>query len=131
MPSAATGPGTTTSGRRTCSTGQLTRITTDPHADSYPSFSPDGSKIAFQSTRGGNLDIWVKDLSSGQTTQVTGSSVGERYPTWSPDGTRIAFTRTQNGTANVWTVNVNTRTFAQVTSTTSKLGYVTPAWQPT
>ena len=89
------------------------------------------SRIAFQSTRGGNLDIWVKDLSSGQTTQLTGSSVGERYPTWSPDGTRIAFTRTQDGTANVWTVNVNTRTFVQITSTTSKLGYVTPAWQPT
>jgi Tol biopolymer transport system component len=43
----------------------------------------------------------------------------------------VAFTRTRDGTANVWTVNVTTRAFVQVTSTTSKLGYVTPAWQPT
>jgi Tol biopolymer transport system component len=105
-------------------------VTTDLRNDSYPSWSPDGTKIAFQSTRDGNLDIWIKDLSSGTTTQVTRSQFGDRYPTWSPDGTRIAFTRTASGHANLWIANVGAGTLTQVTSDTGKLGFVTPSWQP-
>jgi len=58
---------------------------------------------------------------------------GHRYVerVWLEPPNRIAFTRTQDGTANLWTVVVASRSFTQLTSTTSKLGYVTPAWQPT
>ena len=40
-------------------TRQSTRLTTDPAIDTAPSFSPDGSQIAFESDRGGTPQIYV------------------------------------------------------------------------
>jgi TolB protein len=34
-----------------------TNLTNNPAADSAPAFSPDGTKIAFESDRGGNFDV--------------------------------------------------------------------------
>ena len=69
-----------------------------PAASEYtcdPSYSPDGTKLAFTSDRDGDYDIYVKDLASGQVTQITKdgewSGVPDRRPAWSPDGTRMVF----------------------------------------
>ena len=40
--------------------GGMTRFTFDPAVDGYPVWSFDGSQIAFESTRTGNFDIYVK-----------------------------------------------------------------------
>ena len=65
-----------------------------------PSWSPDGSKIAFLCNRDGDGQVCVKDLKSGQETQLTEfsySANGWRSPRgplqWSPDGSKIMFTR--------------------------------------
>jgi Tol biopolymer transport system component len=41
---------------------QVRQLTTDPAQEGFPTWSPDGKKIAFNSTRGQNADIWVMDL---------------------------------------------------------------------
>ncbi len=71
-----------------------------------PRWSPDGSRLAFYSTRSGALQLWVLDLKGGEAVQITNIEGGInpnavarftgwgddplRY-CWSPDGTRIAF----------------------------------------
>ncbi|HWC73691.1 MAG TPA: hypothetical protein VG454_07110, partial [Gemmatimonadales bacterium] len=70
----------------------VTNLTTG--ADMYPAWSPDGSKIAFQSTRDdptGSIYVMAAD-GSGVTRITTGG--GDGGPAWSPDGTKIAFHRT-------------------------------------
>jgi Tol biopolymer transport system component len=69
-----------------------------PSASEYtcdPSYSPDGTKLAFTSDQDGDYDIYVKDLASGQVTQITNdgedSGVPDRRPAWSPEGTKIVF----------------------------------------
>ncbi|HOX27070.1 MAG TPA: hypothetical protein PLL30_15225 [Candidatus Krumholzibacteria bacterium] len=42
--------------------GSRVRITSHPGYDDGPSWSPDGTKIAFVSTRSGNFDIWTIDV---------------------------------------------------------------------
>ena len=60
----------------------------------------DGGRIAFQSNRDGNWEIYVMSADpsagSGQggsgVTRLTNNPAPEVLPSWSPDGTRIAFT---------------------------------------
>ena len=72
--------------------GNLTRLTTDSSIDFNPSWSPDGSMIAFVSQRDGNHEIYVMDA-DGLNVRKLAPRKGwrEDYPTWSPDGTKIAF----------------------------------------
>jgi Tol biopolymer transport system component len=58
----------------------------------YPSFSPDGTEIAFTGHVGGDYEIFVADLTSGTVDQLTDSPGNDSWPAWSPDGTVIAFT---------------------------------------
>ncbi|NTV44947.1 MAG: hypothetical protein HGB11_00090 [Chlorobiales bacterium] len=74
-----------------------TRLTTDLvgalHEDNYPSWSPDGSKIAFVSDRdeAGNKDIYVVKVADKTVTRLTTDASEDNFPSWSPDGSKIVF----------------------------------------
>jgi dipeptidyl aminopeptidase/acylaminoacyl peptidase len=57
----------------------------------YPSFSPDGSRIAFMGQDGADYDIYVADVGTGKATQLTDAPGSDGWPAWSPDGATIAF----------------------------------------
>ena len=82
-PTVTPGPTPTTTPNSTCNFDQLeiyvsdadgsneTRLTYNPAHDSYPSWSPDGSKIAFQSRRDGTQEIYVMDADGSNQTRLT------------------------------------------------------------
>lgn len=62
--------------------------------DSRPRWSPDGSRILFQSDRGGTSQLWTVPTAGGTPTRLTDVATGAEDAVWSPDGTRIAFVST-------------------------------------
>jgi len=71
--------------------GEPRRFAGGPGADWHPRWSPDGTRIAFVSTRGGTAQIWVIPAGGGEAVRLTDISTGAHDPVWSPDGKQIAF----------------------------------------
>lgn len=69
----------------------LTRLTFGEWDDIHPAASPDGTRIAFTSHRGGQWDLYILDLASGKTIQVTNDLAFDGHPSWNPEGTWLAF----------------------------------------
>jgi len=60
--------------------------------DTRPLWSPDGTRLAFDSDRTGNGDLYVLDLASGNLTRVTYDDAPEQLDSWSRDGEWLYFT---------------------------------------
>ena len=70
----------------------LEQLTDDPAYDDQAALSPDGSLLAFVSTRdAGSTDIYVLDLHTRRVRNLTNSPGGDFRPSWSPDGQTLAF----------------------------------------
>jgi Tol biopolymer transport system component len=74
--------------------GTQIRLTSDPASDIYPSWSPNGDRIAFISTRGGATSIYQKSSSGASTEEPLFSSAELKYnPQWSPNGQSIIYSQ--------------------------------------
>jgi dipeptidyl aminopeptidase/acylaminoacyl peptidase len=73
--------------------GAARQLTSDPAADTQPTFSPDGKWIAFVSRRGDDKQnqIYVISTDGGEARRVTRVPTGVSVPKWFPDSRRIAF----------------------------------------
>jgi Tol biopolymer transport system component len=107
----------------------LKQLTFDGANDMRPTWSPDGARIAFVSTRDGNAEIYVMNADGTGQTNITNDTTDDDTPTWSPDGTKILFTSSRNtlgsGQSEIYTM---TPTGASVTPVL--VGY-NPEWSPT
>ena len=69
-------------------------LTAYPGEEDSPTFSPDGTLIAFSWNRDGNKDIYVKVVdSAAEPHRLTTDPAEDSLPKWSPDGRSIAFVR--------------------------------------
>jgi Tol biopolymer transport system component len=74
--------------------GRVIRRLPVPDVDQIftPSWSPDGTRIAFSGMKGGVTDIYTIELSDGRVRALTSDLYSDLQPAWSPTGTEIAFT---------------------------------------
>ena len=66
-----------------------------PGRENMPSFSPDGSQIAFawNGGEGENFDIYAKQIGAGEPRRLTVAPADEVNPVFTPDNSQIAFVR--------------------------------------
>jgi TolB protein len=80
----------------------------DHFSDTAPAPSPDGSKIAFMSSReGNNYEIWVMNADGSNPKRLTENNNNDGLPTWSPDGQSIAFASDRGGAWAIWVMNAD------------------------
>jgi tricorn protease len=72
--------------------GEARLLISSPADESRPLYSPDGTKLAFISTRTGAGDIYVLTLASGALQRLTFSDSPSNLDAWSRDGQWIYFT---------------------------------------
>jgi imidazolonepropionase-like amidohydrolase/Tol biopolymer transport system component len=105
--------------------GTATALTTGPAWDQDPRYSPDGKKLLYASDKGGNQEIWVRDMETGEAEAFT-SGAPERFSeaTFSPDGQwivarkRITDTRSI-GMCELWLFHIDGGDGIQLTKTDS------------
>ena len=74
---------------------QVVPLTSYPGREAEPSFSPDGSQVAFtwNGDSQSNQDVYVKAIGSERPLRLTSDPALDGSPAWSPDGRQIAFLR--------------------------------------
>jgi hypothetical protein len=80
--------------------GKERRLTSGRSDDTEPTWSPDGSSIAFVSSRFSQshwYGLAVLDVASGTVRGLPEAGFIHHSPKWSPDGSRIAYTRARAG----------------------------------
>jgi hypothetical protein len=96
--------------------------------DQSPTWSPDGTRIAFASKRSGNFDVWEMNADgTGAVNRTSDTAAEDQEPTWSPDGTKIAFASKRSGNFDVWVMNADGSSPANYTSANPQEDY-TPDW---
>ncbi len=107
----------------------------------YPSFSPDGTKIAYRKVTDTpafawdltigqrNSEVFVANVDGSSELNLSNNAAFDGWPVWSPDGRQIAFASNRAGPANVgqlYVVNVDGTGLRQITS--GPWSHAQPAW---
>jgi Tol biopolymer transport system component/C-terminal processing protease CtpA/Prc len=79
--------------------GDAHLLISDPADESRPLYSPDGARLAFQSTRTGANDIYVLTFATGKLQRITYTDAPVSLDAWSRDGQWIYFTSSANDVA--------------------------------
>jgi len=98
--------------------------------DNDPSWSPDGTRLAFMCGGFGHADVCVANADGSGLENLTKSDAVDWSPSWSPDGSRIAWAPAVNartGFANLWRMRADGSATARITST-KRIDEYEPDW---
>jgi Tol biopolymer transport system component len=104
-------------------------LTSAPGPQFDPSFSPDGSLIAYRDSRHGiNRDdeVWVIDRDGRHAHNLTRDHGNDWSPAGSPDGSTIAFASTRSGSLELWTMASDGSNPKRLSSSPAEY----PSWSP-
>jgi len=81
---------------------QLRKVMDDTATATEPAFSPDGSRIAFTSTRDGQPEVYVMDADGTNVARLTNSPGLDGDPSFSPDGQAVVFHSQRTGHRQIY-----------------------------
>jgi Tol biopolymer transport system component len=104
------------------SDGSTSNLSNNNGYDAHPDGSPNGSQIAFSSSRPGitGTAIWIMNSDGSGQAQLTSfppdSGINDAAPSWSPLGDKILFARSDNNGTNLFVVNTDGTNLTQLTT---------------
>ena len=110
--------------------GTLVNLTNNTQDDARPVWSPDGTKIAFESRRDGRRhdDIYVMNADGANPVRLTQNDYPDLTPAWSPDGTKLAFASFRDGDYELYVMNADGTNLVRLTQI-GRHSY-NPRWSP-
>ncbi|MFC1492356.1 DUF5050 domain-containing protein [candidate division KSB1 bacterium] len=97
--------------------------------EEHPSWSPDGSRIAFSLTANSQWEIFSMNSSGGDLINLTNNNVRDHSPSWSPDGSKIVyFSNLRGSTAELYIMNPDGSNKQRLTYNSGDDFY--PDWSP-
>ena len=107
--------------------GEPVKLISSTRQQAAAAFSPDGTRVAFQSDRTGNWEIWVSKRDGSDPVQLThfkGLLAGT--PRWSPDSKQIVFDSRESGISQIYAISAAGGEPRQLTQDTA--GGEVPSW---
>ena len=93
----------------------------------YPSFSPDGSKVVFESDRSGTQQLYIMPSNGGNAKRISFGKGSYGTPFWAPTGNLIAFTKQNEG---VFHIGIMSSEGLEETLLTTSFLDEGPTWSP-
>ncbi|ACS84961.1 Tol-Pal system beta propeller repeat protein TolB [Musicola paradisiaca] len=93
-----------------------------------PSWSPDGSKLAYVTFESGRSALVIQTLANGDIRQVASFPRHNGAPAFSPDGSKLAFALSKSGSLNLYVMNLGSGQISQITD--GRSNNTEPTWFP-
>jgi TolB protein len=97
--------------------------------NTYPSWSPDGKKIAFRKMIGDmNSEVFVASADGSEQKNLSNHMAFDGWPAWSPDGTKIAFSSNRGANYQIHVMNADGTGVRLIANTEGRA--TEPRWSP-
>jgi dipeptidyl aminopeptidase/acylaminoacyl peptidase len=106
--------------------GRGLQVTTGAQPKTHPLFSPDGTRIEFESED----DVWVAHIETGASWRVTTNGARDRDAAWSPDGKRVVFVSERGGRTDLWIASAEGERHGLTRITDDAAAEEDPQWSP-
>ncbi|NMC84112.1 MAG: peptidoglycan DD-metalloendopeptidase family protein [Anaerolineaceae bacterium] len=106
----------------------ITNLTGPEGSEGRYDWSPDGKRIAFETNRNGNSEIYLINTDASGLINLTNNSAEDTSPSWSPDGESIVFVSNRDGNQELYRIDLNSG--SQIRITHSEGNESLPAYRP-
>ncbi|MEO1260765.1 MAG: hypothetical protein AAFZ15_18345 [Bacteroidota bacterium] len=100
------------------------------HDDRYASYSPDGSKIVFESNRNGHWDIYIMGNKGQNQQRITFDKGDDRRPSWHPSGKKILFESDRGGKKKLYVLNIKNKKIKEIPNSNLKQEWIFGNFSP-